>query len=455
MKKNSYSNLQELWKATLAELQLQVSPANYVTWFTNTKITNLKDGEVVISVPSGFTKEWLENKYHKYILRSLRSMNPEIKGVRYCIVSNTASDQPKPSRLSIPAIEKEQPSLESFRAHKETNLNPRYTFDSFVVGSSNDMVFAASQAIVKSPGTLYNPFFVYGGVGLGKTHLLQALGNELAKKDKKVCYLTSEKFTNDLITALRNKKMPQFKERYRKLDVLIIDDIQFIAGKESTQEEFFHTFNELYEKNKQIIISSDSLPRAISTLEDRLRSRFEGGMIVDVGYPDYEMRVAVLKKKCEEKNIPLPMEVLAYIAEHIQKNIRELEGALLILAASQTPHQNFTVQEAQRLLKNIIRSPRVLITHKNLLKIVADFYNLTEKDLLSTTRRQEITQARQVTMYMMRDLFHNSYPFIGKLFGGKDHTTVMHACEKIKERLREDETFQQEFEIIKQRIHSA
>ncbi len=455
MKKSSYSNLQELWKATLADLQLQVSPANYVTWFTNTKITSLKDGEVVISVPSGFTKEWLENKYHKYILRSLRSMDPEIKGINYCITSKAASDAAKPLHSALSAPEKEQPSLESFRANKETNLNPRYTFDSFVVGSSNEMVFSASQAIMKSPGTLYNPFFIYGGVGLGKTHLLQALGNEFFNKNKKVCYLTSEKFTNDLMKSLRNKKMDQFKERYRKLDVLIIDDIQFIAGKERTQEEFFHTFNALYEKDKQIIISSDSLPRSISTLEDRLRSRFEGGMIADVGYPDYEMRVVILKKKCEEKNMPFPQDVLEFVAEHIQKNIRELEGALLILAASKIQPQALTVQDTQRLLKNIIRSPRVLISHKNLLKIVADFYNLTEKDLLGPTRRQEIAHARQITMYMMRELFHNSYPFIGKMFGGKDHTTVIHACTKVKERLRDDESFQQEFEVIKQRIHSA
>lgn len=455
MKQPSYSNLQELWKATLADLQLQVSPANYVTWFTNTKITNLKDGEVIISVPSGFTKEWLENKYHKYILRSLRSLDPEIKGVSYCIVSKTNTDPPKTSRSLPSNTEKQQPSLESFRADKETNLNPRYTFDSFVVGGSNDMVFAAAQAIVKSPGTLYNPFFIYGGVGLGKTHLLQAIGNELSNNNKRVCYLTSEKFTNDLVRSLRNKKMDQFKDRYRKVDVLIIDDIQFIAGKETTQEEFFHTFNALYEKNKQIIISSDSVPRAISTLEDRLKSRFEGGMIADVGYPDYEMRMAILQKKCEERKIPISPGVLAFIAEHIQKNVRELEGALIILGASKTKPQELTPAEAQRLLKNIIRAPRVLITHKNLLKLVAEFYSLSEKDLLSSTRRQEIARARQITMYMMREMFHNSYPFIGKLFGGKDHTTVIHACEKIRRQLREDELFQQEYEELKQRVHSA
>lgn len=452
-------NPNELWQAALADIELQISPANYVTWFRNTSITAKKDNEIVIAVPNGFTKEWLENKYHKHVLKAIRALAPEVKEVSYIINAkkNPLSQITRTHTFNPQQVEKvdlyELP-LEHAVINKETGLNPRYTFDSLIVGSSNSIAHAAAQAILKQPGTLYNPLFIYGGVGLGKTHILQAVGNELYKKGKKVKYLSSEEFLNDLLSSLRNKKMDIFKEKYRKIDVLIVDDIQFIAGKETMQEEFFHTFNTLYENGKQVVLSSDRPPQSIATLEDRLRSRFEGGMITDVSYPEYEMRLAILQTKCKEKNLVLPPDVLQFIAEQVQKNVRELEGALNILLASKAsaPEQQISVDDARKVLRGIVKNTRPLITYKAITAVVSEFYNTKEKEILSKNRRKELAHARQVIMYAMREIIHNSYPLIGKTLGGRDHTTVMHACNKIAEKLKKDEVFREEFEIIKQKI---
>lgn len=297
--------LQELWQTVLGEVELNISKASFITWFKDTKITSKKDGAVVISAPNGFTKEWLENKYNKLILKILRNNSADIKEVKFVIGKEEQLNNSQKETVQIPNIIGSQLDFQEFAINKETNLNPKYTFDNFIVGSFNELAQAAGRAVTKNLGTLYNPLFIYGGVGLGKTHLMQAIGNYLVKKtpSKKIKYLSSEKFTSELIDAIRKKGMDNFKNKYRKIDVLIIDDIQFIAGKEKTQEEFFHIFNNLYQKNKQIIISSDRPPQAISTLEERLRSRFQGGMIADVGFPDLETRIAILKSKSKEKKI--------------------------------------------------------------------------------------------------------------------------------------------------------
>ncbi|MBI2462932.1 MAG: chromosomal replication initiator protein DnaA [Candidatus Spechtbacteria bacterium] len=452
-------NPNELWQAALADIELQISPANYITWFRNTSITAKNDGEVIIAVPSGFAKEWLENKYHKHILKAIRTLAPEIKEISYII---NARKNPLTQNTRVRLITPQQMQktnlyelpLERIVVNKETGLNSKYTFDSFIVGSSNVIAHAAAQAIIKQPGTLYNPLFIYGGVGLGKTHLLQAIGNEFFQKGKKIRYLSSEHFLNDLVVSMRNKKMDEFKARYRKIDALIIDDIQFIAGKVTTQEEFFHTFNTLYENNKQIILSSDRPPQSIATLEERLRSRFEGGMIADISYPEYEMRLAILQAKCKEKNLNLHLSILQFIAEQIQRNMRELEGALNILLTSKAnePDRQITLEDTKKALRGIVKNSRPLITHKVITAAVSGFYNIKEKEILSKNRRKELAHARQVIMYAMREVIHTSYPLIGKTLGGRDHTTVMHACNKIAEKLKKDEFFREEFEIIKQKI---
>jgi len=357
--------------------------------------------------------------------------------------------------VEVEEIEETQLKLEGLQIDKETNLNPKYSFDNFVVGNSNDLANATALAVTKKPGVLYNPLFVYGGVGLGKTHLLQSIGNKL--KDKKsVIYLTSENFTNEFLDAMQNKSPAAFKNKYRNKDVLIIDDIQFIAGKERTQEEFFYTFNALHEQNKQIVISSDRPPKAIPTLDERLRSRFEGGMLVDIGYPDYETRVTILKTKIKNKDISLSKEVIDYIANNIQKNIRELEGALNLIIASCYLYKNEpTLEQTKKILSHIIDKPKKPISYKKIFSVVSNFYEIAESDLVGKNRKQSIVFPRQITMYLMREEMKVSYPYIGEKVGGRDHTTVMHACEKIENTLKIRGDFEEELNLIKQQIYSV
>jgi len=327
-------NKEELWQAVLAQIQLNISQANFATWFKDTGIVSYKEGHILVFAPNSFAKEWLENKYGKNILKILYSLDKEIKEVKY-IVDKSELKTLKRTQISLPNTG--QLEFEEFKVDKETNLNPKYTFENFVIGPFNDLAQAAAWAVSKKPGLVYNPLFIYGGVGLGKTHLLQAIGNTVVKNfsQKKVKYIPAEKFTAGVVSSIKNQDIENFKNQYRAIDVLILDDVQFLAGKEKTQEEFFHTFNTLYENNKQIILSSDRPPKAIPALAERLRSRFEGGMIGDISYPDYETRIAILKTKSQEKGISFPEEVLDYIASNIQRNIRELEGALNRLAAYQ------------------------------------------------------------------------------------------------------------------------
>ncbi|MFH1180838.1 MAG: chromosomal replication initiator protein DnaA [bacterium] len=446
---------EELWQAVLAQIQLTISSANFTTWFKNTGIVSIGQGEAAISVPNSFAKEWLEQKYKKQILKIIHSLNEEVKDVRY-LIEKTESKTIRRPAVSFP--EPGQLDFQEFKTDKETNLNPRYTFDNFIVGSFNELPHAAAWATSKNPGAVYNPLFIYGGVGLGKTHLLQALGNEIVKNfpQKKVKYVASEKFTSGVITSIKNREIEAFKAKYRLIDVLIIDDIQFLAGKEKTQEEFFHIFNGLYEKSKQIILSSDRPPKAIQALTERLRSRFEGGMIADISSPDYETRVAILKGKCQEKNINFPEEVLGFIANNIQRNVRELEGALNRLVAHQKlQNQTLDIEAAKALLKSFLLSPSRIISVKKIIQSVAELYDLKEKDLLLTSRKKEIVRPRQIAMYLMREETKSSFPFIGRRFAGKDHTTAIHAFQKIARELESDQELAEEISLIKERIYNG
>ena len=445
---------EELWQAVLAQIQLNISSANFATWFKNTQITSQKNGVVFISVPNSFVKEWLEQKYNKIIIKILRNLDKEIKDVRYDIgKSGLKVFKKNPSVI----YQEGQLEFQEFKIDSETNLNPRYTFDTFVVGPFNELAQAAASAVVKSPGQVYNPFFVYGGVGLGKTHLLEAIGNGIVKNfpQKKVQYIPTEKFVSEVISSIRNHQIEKLKLAYQAIDTLIIDDVQFLAGKEKTQEEFFYIFNSLYEKNKQIILSSDRQPKTIPTLTERLKSRFEGGMIADISFPDFETRVAILRAKCQERKTKFPEEILDYIASNIQKNIRELEGALNILIAYQKLNGSLPeLKTVKSLLNNLISSPAKIVNAKKIIKVVSEFYDLKERDLTSSSRKKEIVKPRHVAMYLLREELKSSFPFIGRKLGGKDHTTAIHAYKKISDEIDQNGGLPEEISLIKQRILS-
>jgi len=347
--------------------------------------------------------------------------------------------------------------LKDLNIDPETSLNPKYTFDSFIVGTFNELAHAASKSIVTKPG-IYNPLFIYGGVGLGKTHLVQAVGNEIIKQNPKtkVKYMSSEKFMGEIVEALRNQDIGQLKEKYRAYDFLIMDDIQFIAKTEKMQEEFFHTFNALYEKNKQIVISSDRPPAAIATLEDRLKSRFEGGMIADIGEPDYETRLTILKVKAEKSGFVVPEDILEHVAHTIKNNIRELEGALnRIILMSKMNSTVPSLEDVKKMLNQIIYAPRKFVTPKKVIKAVSDFYDLGEKEILNKSRKKEIVKPRQIVMYLLRDELKCSFPFIGEKIGKKDHTTAIHAYKKILADLKSNLDLEEEIKLIKEKIYSS
>jgi len=448
-------NKEELWQAVLAQIQLNISQANFATWFKDTGVLSCKDGQILVSVPNSFAKEWLENKYGKTIYKIIYNLDKEVKEIKYAVGKSELKAIKRVPTISLRAGQLE---FEEFKVHKETNLNPKYTFENFVVGPFNELAHAAALAVAEKPGLVYNPLFIYGGVGLGKTHLLQSIGNAVVKNSpqKKVRYIPAEKFTAGIVSAIRNHDVETFKNRYRAIDVLILDDVQFLAGKEKTQEEFFHTFNALYEDNKQIVLSSDRPPKAIPALAERLRSRFEGGMIGDISYPDYETRIAILKAKGQEHGFSLPEDVLDYIANNIQRNIRELEGALnRLITYQKINNQSPDLEVANSLLKNLFLSPNKVASPKKIIQIVAEFYDLREKDILSSSRKKEVVRPRQIAMYLLREELKSSYPFIGRKFGGRDHTTAIHACGKIVKELEVDENLSNEISLIRQRVFSG
>jgi len=437
-------------------MQFHISKANFATWFQNTEIISKDNEKIIISVPNAFSKEWLSNKYNKLILKILHGLDDSIKELEFVIKPQPAkanSAKPEPADKN----EDTQLKFEEFKINKDTNLNPKYVFDNFVVGSFNELAHAAALAVADNPGFNYNPLFIYGGTGLGKTHLIEAIGNKIAEeaKKKKVKYISSEKFVAGIVQAIRTNSMEAFKASLALIDVLILDDIQFIAGKNKSQEEFFHVFNSLYEKNKQIILSSDRPPNAIPELEDRLRSRFEGGMIADVSQPDYETRLVILKTKLQEKDTELPDDILDYIATNVKKNIRELEGALNKLLACKKLNQPINLESVKKQLNDFVFSPFDVASYKKIIESVAKFYNLDEKSLFDPTRKKEIVRPRQVAMFLLRKELKYSFPAIARKFGGKDHTTAIYAYKKIEKENEENNKLTEELNIIKQRIYSG
>ena len=445
---------EELWHAALSELEVLVSKANFVTWFQNTAIVARKEGAVILQVPNAFAKEWLEYKYHKFIIKALRSLSPEVRSVEY-IISSQLQPLLQKNKFQREMVTDEQMEFKELLVDRETNLNPRYTFDSFIVGSFNELAHAASLAVSKNLGRAYNPLFVYGGVGLGKTHLLQAVGNAVKKASPrlKVQYVTAERFTNELVSSMQNNEAHVFKEKYRSHDLLIIDDIQFIAGKIKTQEEFFHTFNALYESGRQVVFSSDKPPQSIQNLEERLKSRFAGGMIADISQPDYESRLAILKSKAAGQESFLTDEVVEFIASSVEKNIRELEGTLnSVVAKSKLLGRIATILEVKEILAKNSR-PKKIVTANQIIKSVAEFYDINEKFLYEKTRKKEVVKPRQIAMYLLREDFSGSYPYIGQRFGGRDHTTAIHAYEKVMQNLKRDTTLAEEVRRIREKIY--
>jgi chromosomal replication initiator protein len=446
-------NNQQIWQAVLGNLELVLSKANFTTWFKNTTILEKTDAFVLIGVPNAFTKEWLQNKYHLEIQKAFKAIAPEVKEIKYQIVtannSTTQTQNTKQITRNAPTHQAKQPENQS--------LNPKYIFSTFIIGLNNQLAHAASLAVSKKPGSTYNPLFIYGGVGLGKTHLMQAVGHEVLKKDPlaKVLYVTSEKFTNEFVTAVSSGKTENFKSTYRGVDVLLVDDIQFLAGKEGTQEEFFHTFNALHQNNKQVVMTSDRLPKEIPAIEERLVSRFEWGMIADIQPPDFETRLAILRTKAKEKNYSVDPDVLNYIAESIQSNIRELEGALnRLMVYCQLNNTKPSLDQVKNVLASVIASPKKRnITSKKIADIVSDFYNITPEDLLKQSRKKEYVYPRQIAMFLIRKELETSLPSIGEFFGGRDHTTVIHAIEKIEGLIKTKGGLKQELEIIKERMY--
>lgn len=448
----------ELWRAVLGDIELQISKPNFLTWLKQSQLVEKRDrdGVVLIGLPNNFAKEWVKNRYHKIILGSLRTFDASVKNVEYAVIHN------EPIQKKEVLQNKKTPDGEGIRlpfdftVDPKTNLNPKYTFSSFIVGSSNELAYAAAQAVIKDVGKKYNPLFVYGGVGLGKTHLLQAMGNEIISSSRgrtSVLYVTSEKFLNDVVAAIRNKRMEDMKKKYRDVDVLIIDDIQFIGGKTTTEQEFFHTFNALYENNKQIILSSDRAPSAIPTLEERLRSRFEGGMIVDITYPDYEMRLAILKTKVLSQNITINEKIIEYIALKVQKNIRELEGVLnKVIFYTQYKNIPIETKKLDEIINEVTQTVSKNVTAQEVIKAVADFFEIPISDLTNRSRKKEVVEPRQIAMYILRDSLKLSYPHIGEKLGKRDHTTVIHACEKISKDIAQNGQLNQKIMMIKERV---
>ncbi len=464
----------EIWQAVLAEFELSISKANFTTWFGNTGISNFENGHATVCVPNTFAKSWLEKKYHSDLVKSLeRVTGKPIKKVEYrveniknvvekeCVLTPPPQADPAPhhSHIQNHPIRNVAPQHHVMStAGARYGLNSKYVFETFIVGKGNELAHAAAQAVASRPGDAYNPLFIYGGVGLGKTHLLQAIAHKMLETNPnlRILYVSSEKFTNEFVSAVKEGRAKEFKERYRNVDLLLIDDIQFIGGKEQTQEEFFHTFNELHQQSKQVVLTSDRPPKQIPALEDRLRSRFEWGMIVDVSAPDVETRSAILQAKAQEKNFPLPEDAAYLIAVSVQSNIRELEGALnKIIAYHELKNIEPTKETVKAMLATIeTQSIKKSVTPRDIIFAVIKHFGLTEEDIKGKSREKKLSFPRQIIMFMLREELQLSYPAIGDELGGRDHTTAMHAHNKINREVESDAKLKQDMDVIKQYLYA-
>jgi len=469
----------DIWEKVLKEIGNRINQPSFETWLKPTRLISFDDGLLKVGVPNEYFVNWLREHYLESIKEVLGALVDKIPEIHFMVdesLKARAEEKLEQLELSTQRIyyprqrprrgntgrapwRKQVPSLliQNLDRDEEPNLNPRYTFETYVVGTSNQFAHAASRAVAEQLSTAYNPLFIYGGVGLGKTHLMHAIGHVVRKTHRplKLFYVSSERFMNELINAIRYDTMPEFRRKYRNIDLLLVDDIQFIAGKERTQEEFFHTFNALYDARKQIVISSDCPPKQIPTLEERLRSRFEWGLIADIQPPDLETKIAILKKKAELEKVGLPDEVAMFIASKIKSNIRELEGSLIKVAAySSLTGQEISLELAQQVLKDLLSTKEKNISIDLIQKVVSNYYNVNAQEMKSQSRARVNAFPRQVAMYLSKELTKSSLPEIGKSFGGKDHTTVIHACQKIKEKVAKDSDFKQVIEKLKSMIRS-
>jgi len=457
---------EQIWQSALGEIEISLSRANFITWFKNTFISSIENGQVIVCVPNAFIKKWLEEKYHKNIQSALENVLKQKVSIIYKVEIKKTTGQTvinEPIKNSVASLETTKQKTidsaeknDSITAIKNGNynkfgLNSRYVFDNFIVGKNNELAYAACWAVVNNLGKAYNPLFIYGGVGLGKTHLLQAIGNEVSKKTDRILYTTSEKFTNNYIQAVHSGKAKEFKNLYRNVDLFLIDDVQFMGGKDGTQQEFFHTFNELQQGDKQIVLTSDRPPKSLPAIEARLISRFESGMVADVGKPDMETKIAILEKKSLEKGFPLSSEILTLLAKSVQNNIRELEGILnKIIAVHQIKNIPVTEKSVKEILSDFVANTQTKsLSNKEVIDAVCQFYDISTKDLIGNSRKKELVWPRQIAIYIMREEIKTSYPSIGHEMGGRDHTTAMHAYNKISKEINENEN-----EKVKQEIAS-
>jgi len=447
-------DLKAVWEAVKGELQLQMTKATYDTWISNTFPIAYEDGTFFIGVHNTYAKEWLENRLQTIVKRTLIRLTNQTAEVKFVV--RPRPQQPEDASLASPLlVEEHEGSTASQSPSPSPMLIPQYTFDTFIVGGSNRLPHAAALSVTEHPGESFNPLFIHGGVGLGKTHLLHAVGNYAVSRDSRVLYVSSETFTNDLINSIRNQTTDDFRAKYRQLDVLLVDDIQFIAGKESTQEEFFHTFNSLHAAKRQIVISSDRPPQAIPTLEERLSSRFEAGLIADIQPPDLETRIAILRFKTERQALDLPDEVIDLIAHKFQHNIRELEGALnRVVAHARMSFSPITPALAATALADTV-SARQAVSVEEIIRGVARFYHLEPEDLTGARRTKDLALARQVAMYLAREETSTSLVLIGMALGNRDHTTVMHGHDKIEHDIEEDDKLRREVLAIKTALYNT
>jgi chromosomal replication initiator protein len=438
-------DVKKLWDDTLVSIELSITAANFKTWFRDTHIVALEGGTVTLGVPSVFVRDWVADKFQSLILKTLRDLTPHARSVEYLVVQR---NDKRPEIAKKQTVNAALP-LEEYYINKSDNLNPKYTFDNFVVGPFNELAHAAARTVVNKPGIAYNPLFIYGKTGHGKTHLIQGVGNQLKRVGKKVFYVTSERFVVDYMNSLQSGTANNFKDKYRQYDVLIMDDVQFLANKEKTQEELFHLFNAMHDNNKQIVFSSDVHPALMLNMEERLKSRFAQGMIVDIPQPDIESRSAILKSKAAQNTLTLGDDVVDHLSVTIDGNIRELEGALnTILCQSQLLGRALTLDEVKVLIKNSTR-PRKSLAVSDVVDKIARYFDIEPASIYEKTRRKEVVKPRQLIMFILREDFQVSYPAIGQKLGGRDHTTVIHSCEKIKREMKEDTELEEEISQIR------